>query len=106
MRREEMGKCAISAGMGAVLLLTASVQAAWPDPKDGSSSQVAQGPRPRGFDGFRDWDSRFGGYDRSRRAEDDKDGDRDQRRGRPGTGGRPSGSDDKKPDADKKPADG
>src|SRR5581483_12238966 len=54
-------------GCGAVLLLTAPVRAEEPARGDGSGTQLAQSDRSRGFSGFPDWDSRFGGYDRSRR---------------------------------------
>src|SRR3954468_2855977 len=72
----------MGAGMGAVMLLTASVQAAPPVAEDGPrDARLAQADRPRGFSGFSDWDSRSGGYDRSRRQEDDRDADRDRRPG-------------------------
>src|SRR5579883_872045 len=78
---------------GAVFLMTATLQAAESPPRpsaDRSESQsVAQAGRERGFNGFPDWDSRSGGYDRSRRPDprdaDRKDDKADDRRG-PGPG--------------------
>jgi hypothetical protein len=72
-------------GGGVTLLLAATFGAADPGGNQSTApSQVAQGDRSRGFFGFRDWDSRFGGYDRSRRAapEDDKKGGKDDRKGK------------------------
>src|SRR5438309_19957 len=75
------------------VLLTAPWRAEEPAKGDSTGTRLAQGDRSRGFWGFPDWDSRSGGYDRSRRAEaDDKkpqDGGggsarSDDRRGPPG----------------------
>ena len=76
--RSLLGVCL---GCGAVLLLTASVRAGEPTLDEKGSTQLAQGDRSRGFSGFPDWDSRFGGYDRNRRvpADEDKKDDRKTR---------------------------
>src|SRR3954471_22396122 len=72
----------VGAGLScaAALLLTAALPAAETSGADAKSGgRVAQPDRSRGFSGFPDWDSRSGGYDRSRRAEADekpRDGDR------------------------------
>ncbi|HEY1376671.1 MAG TPA: hypothetical protein VGF55_07745, partial [Gemmataceae bacterium] len=84
-----VGACA---GCGVVLLLAAPGRADDPRPEGRANERppAARPDRPRGAFGFAEWDSRGGGYDRSRRAdaEDRKDDDRrDDRRG----GGSPRG---------------
>ena len=59
-------------GCTAALLLTAPLRAEEPAKGDSTGTRLAQSDRPRGFFGFPDWDSRSGGYDRSRRAEADE----------------------------------
>src|SRR5437763_15246096 len=65
-------------GCTAALLLTAPLRAEGPAKGDSTGTRVAQSDRPRGFFGFPDWDSRSGGYDRTRRADEDNDKDKDR----------------------------
>ncbi len=89
-----MTKFGIFTAVGAALLLTAGLRADEPA-SGGSGNARFQRDRSRGFGGFADWDSRRGGYDRSRRqdskdqdkqAGDDKRDGRGGRRGPPGRG--------------------
>jgi hypothetical protein len=84
-----MFKARLSFGIGAAFLLTASLQAGQPpapgNDNQGRARQPAPADRSRGYSGFPDWDSRFGGYDRGHRADDDqKDDSPPVRGGRPG----------------------
>src|SRR6185312_3153320 len=87
-REERMSRFGVFMGIGAALLLTASLHAEEPASGSGAGSSRFQRSRSRGFGGFADWDSRRGGYDRSRRQDagdqDKKAGDdnRDRRDGR------------------------
>ncbi len=58
-----MLKLRITAGVGAALLVVASLRAGEPAPRDDDRGKVpvAQQDRSRGFYGFPDWDSRSGG---------------------------------------------
>ena len=66
------GVTALGVAFMTATLSTAAEKPA-PDPRDGTS--LVQ-DRSRGFYGFPDWDSRFGGYDRSRKEEPKKDADK------------------------------
>lgn len=90
----------VSVGLGSALLLTASLHAA-PNGTAAASTdkeQVAQQDRSRGPFGFPDWDSRFSGYDRSRRPAADADSKQagpqspDRKGGPPGAGDGPPGA--------------
>ncbi len=73
----------IGLGLGAALLLAATLPAAESvSARDGRGDRQLQPDRSRGFYGFPDWDSKSGGYDRSRR-EDPRDADKksDDKRG-------------------------
>lgn len=80
----------LSAGMFASLLGASSLGAAEPSQAEADSKpvQVAQG-RPGSY-GFPRWDSNFGGYDRSRRTEEEKPAkDKDRKPEGPPSGGGP-----------------
>src|SRR5208337_1299721 len=79
-RTEMMNPMRLGIALGAIGLLSAALQAAEPgaasDRRPGDPP--SWGDRSRGFFGFSDWDSRFGGYDRFRRP-DAKAPDTDKR---------------------------
>jgi hypothetical protein len=107
-----MTRFSVSAAIGTALLWATAVSAA--DDNAPPGRRVAQDQRPRSF-GFPGWDSRSGGFDRSRR-EDDKGPDanktkpgadrRDARPGRgPGSlGGPPPGREERRPGRGNRPS--